>query len=147
MVDLTLLLETLAAVLADCPGIAELAAPEAYLDVTAEKNSLTRAVYTQANGTLLVAWQSSTLNEGDAIQGWQHQIDVYARADRRESALGLLNAVIDGVPATDGGGLRWRYICILDAVDPVQIQEIARLTDEEGIDYYVIRCLFREKGD
>lgn len=149
MVDLLQLLEDVAAMMRRCPAIlTELDNhPEAiqpYLDLaTSADNSLVRAIYSQPNGTVLIAWQATGLSEAPA--GFAHHLDFYVRALRRESPLTLIKAIIDGVP--QDGSLRWRYLCVNDYVDPMQVEDIARLTDEEGVDFYVIRAVFREKGD
>lgn len=149
MTDLLQLLNDVATMMRSCPAIlAELDdAPDAilaYADVaTSPDNSLTRAVYSQPNGTILIAWQATAL--ANDMAGFSHQMDFYVRALRRRSSLSLIKAIMDGVP--EGETLRWRYMCVNNAVDPMQVEEIARLTDEEGVDFYVIRAVFREKGD
>jgi hypothetical protein len=149
MVNLVQLLEDLAGVLQSCPEVvAQLDGAQAivpYLDLTTStQNSVTRALYMMPNGAVMLAWQSTGLTQTD-MTAWAHQIDVYVRALRLRSPLPLINGIIDGVP--EGTDLRWRYSCINEWVLPVEIEEIARLTDEEGMDYFVIRTIFREKGD
>lgn len=130
-------------ILAELDGKAE--AVSAYIDeATSTANSLTTMIYRQPNGTVFVAWQTSDISEGE-MEGWAHSLDIYVRALRQKSPLPLINAIIDGVPA--GEAVRWRYSCVNDFVMPMQVEEIARLTDEEGIDFYVIRTSFKEKGD
>lgn len=149
MVDLLKLLDDVASMMRSCPMIlAELDdAPDAILayadEATSPENSLTRAIYSQPNGTILIAWQATGLPTD--MGGFSHHLDFYVRALRRESPLSLLKAIMDGVPV--GDTLRWRYKCVNEFVDPMQVEEIARLTDEEGVDFYVIRASFREKGD
>lgn len=150
MINLVQLLEDVAATLQSCPevmgqldGRAEAIAP--YLDLTtSSQNSVTRALYTMPNGAILIAWQTTAITQTD-MTAWAHQIDIYIRAMRLKSPLPLVNAILDGVP--EGTELRWRYTCINEWVLPVEIEEAARIVDEEGMDYFVIRTIFREKGD
>jgi hypothetical protein len=150
MVDLLALLNDAATMIASCPEVAEELNGNSdgvlvYEDVaTTVKNSLTRSVYEQPNGSVLLAWIGSAISVGE-MEGWQHQVDIYVRALRQKSPLKLLNAIIDGIPY--GQDLRWRYQCVNDAVLPVTILEIVRVPDEEGIDFYQIRCAFVEKSD
>jgi hypothetical protein len=105
-----------------------------------------RAVYQQPNGSVLVAWTgTATSGTTGELQAWEHTVEIYVRAAKRSSPLTLLQAVIDGVP--EGQDLRWRYLCVNDYVLPPEISEVVRVIDEEGIDYFLIRTLFREKGD
>ena len=152
MTDLLTLLTDIADTIRSCPlvldeldGDGEAVMP--YLDhTTTEMNSLARWVYSQPNGSVLVAWMGTTIsNASGEVQQWEHSTEIYVRALKLKSPLALLNAVMDGVP--EGDTLRWRYLCVNEDVLPVQIGEIARVIDEEGIDYYVIRSSFREKGD
>lgn len=150
LTSLSKLIEDIACTLRACPDIVALLdvnldAIQPYQDIaTSDRNSVTRRVYTQPNGTILIVWQTSGIAEGE-METWAHQIDLFVRALRQESPLRLLNAILDATP--EGQTERWRYLCVNDDVMPMEIQEIARITDEESVDYYVIRALFREKGD
>lgn len=145
MTGLLKLLDDIAIAMRACPEIVNLAEIVPYPDLaTSDFNSLSRTIYAMPNGSVLIAWQSSGIGD-EPMLGWAHRIDIYARSMRRQSPLMLLNAIIDGVPA--GETIRWRYLCVNEDVLPMEIEEIARLIDEEGIDYYVIRSVFREKGD
>jgi len=149
MTDLIQLLDDFVAVLQSCPEVADeldgdVAAVVAYTDVATQYNSVAKAVYEQPSGSVLIAWIDSGITEAEP-QGWAHAFELYLRATRLKSPLALIHAVIDGTP--EGSDLKWRYLCVNDDVLPVDIGEITRVPDVEGIDYYVIRCAFREKGD
>jgi len=116
-----------------------------YIDLTATANSIARAVYAQPNGSVLVAWMLTTISASEQKTAWEHLIEIYCRAMKQKSPLKLLNAVIGGTP--EGSDLPWRYMCVNEYMLPVHINDIARTIDEEGIDYYVIRASFTEKGD
>lgn len=151
MTDLPALLNDIATAIRACPevmgevsGNADAVSP--YEDIAGVNNSLARAVYMQPNGTVLVAWTGTTLGGSDGtVQYWEHSVEIYVRALKQQSPLTLLNAVMDGTPG--GEALRWRYLCVNGDVLPMQLIDISRVTDEEGIDYYVIRSSFKERGD
>jgi hypothetical protein len=152
LVDLITLLEDIAAHIRACPEVVgELAGDGAsvavYADITGTaNNSLTQAVYTQPNGTVLVAWGGTSINSvQNEVQQWEHSVELYLRAVKGSSPLRLLCAVMDGTPA--GSSIRWRYMCVNDDVLPMVVNEVLRGTDEEGLDYILIRSSFREKGD
>ena len=149
MTDLLGLLNDLTGILRSCPEVAaeldgNVESVVAYADLTTQKNSLGEAVYGQPNGSVLIAWTSTDITEAEP-QAWEHGLEIYVRAMRLKSPLALIRAIVDGIPAD--GDMPWRFLCVNEWVLPVDIGEIARVVDEEGIDYYVIRCAFREKGD
>lgn len=150
MVDLVTLVEDIADHIRRCPQVlSELdgngESVAEYIDQATVTNSLARAVYTMPNGSVLVAWINSTISATEQNSAWEHLTEIYVRAVRMKSPLQLLNAVIDGIP--DGSDLPWRYLCVNEHMLPMHVNEIARIIDEEGIDYYVIRASFLEKGD
>lgn len=149
MIDIVLLLEDAAAMIASCAEVRDELdgrsdAVSVYLDMTPANNSLTGAVYRQPNGNVLLAWLGSDIRDDEVI-GWQHFIDIYVRSVRGRSPLKLIHAIIEGIP--DGEDMRWRYLCVNPYMLPVEILEISRVVDEEGIDYYVIKTAFNEKSD
>jgi hypothetical protein len=151
LVDLITLLNDISGTLRSCPEVSDeldgnVSTVLPYEDVTtATTNSLARAIYTMPNGSVLVAWLTTDIVEGELQSAWEHRVEIYVRAVKLKSPLKLVNAIIDGKP--EGQDLPWRYLCVNDDVLPVEISEVARIVDEEGIDYYVMRCAFKEKGD
>ena len=117
----------------------------AYIDLNPETRSHVRAVYTQKPGTVLLAWFETVLNEGE-ISGWRHRHQISVRAQRGHSELIIIYKLIEGVPVP-GNDLRWRDCSVMPAVYSADIVGIARITDEEGIDYFVITMETRETGD
>jgi hypothetical protein len=118
-----------------------------YIDENPIKNSFSKAIYQMPAGSLLVVWQSTSLESvTETMYGWIHRHLIAVRARRGASALTALDMLMDGVPVP-GDGLRWRYCPILAGCLPTEVTEIARLTDEEGIDYYVVSTTTQETGD
>jgi hypothetical protein len=116
-----------------------------YIDVNPQRNSWTAAIYQMKPGTVMVIWQETLLTEGE-MSAWMHRVQFCVRAQRGASAMTLLNDIVNGVP-DPGNTLRWRFCPVMDGVLPTNVTEIARLTDEEGIDYFVITTETRETGD
>lgn len=150
---MTDLIELTTAIVAILQGIPELVLElggdagsiQGYIDETPQKNSLARAVYTMSPGSILVTWVDTTLAEGE-MEGFEHRVHIHLKAMRGRSPLRLIDLVMDGIPVP-GDGLRWRYGCVLPGILPAQVGEVARLVDEEGIDYPVIEFLFKEMTD
>lgn len=119
----------------------------AHIDENPTKNSISKAIYQMPAGSLLVVWNGTVIELAVTnMLAWAHVLQVYVRAKRGASALPLINALIDGIPIP-GDGQRWRYCPILDGCLPTDVRDIARLIDEEGIDYYVTTTVTQETGD
>ena len=116
-----------------------------YIDRNPDANSWSLAVYQMPPGSLLVIWQETLFSEGE-MEAWMHRYQYFIRARRGDSALTLINLLVDGIPVP-GDGQRWRYCPLMDGLLPTQITEIARLTDSEGIDYYAVTTATNETGD
>jgi len=116
-----------------------------YIDEQPLKNSVSAAIYQMKPGTVLVLWQQTLFNRGE-MEGWTHVEQIYVRAQSGQSALVLINDIVNGVP-DPGDGQRWRYCPVMDGVLPTMVIEIARLIDEEGLDYYAITTETNETGD
>jgi hypothetical protein len=117
----------------------------AYIDRNPDYNSWSQAVYQMPPGSILVIWQETLFAEGE-MEAWTHRFQYFIRARRGDSALTLVEVLVNGVP-DPGDGMRWRFCPLMDGVLPTQITEIARLTDSEGIDYYAVTTATNETGD
>ena len=118
-----------------------------YLDANPDRNSLTRAIYEQPDGTVMVAWDETGMTESSqGMSRWEHRYYFTCRADADASALVLITLLVNGVP-NPGDGLRWRMCPVMDGVQATEIIEITRLQDREGIDYYAIHGRIYETGD
>jgi hypothetical protein len=118
-----------------------------YIDENPTRNASFKAVYKMPGGSLLVIWQGTTLEPAtDMRWSWNHVMQVFVKARRGDSALAILDALVDGVPVP-GDGQRWRFCPIMDGVLPTNVQELSRMIDEEGIDYFVVTTATQETGD
>jgi hypothetical protein len=121
------------------------AAVDGYIDRNPDRNSVAAAIYQMKPGSVLVGWLETFLTQGE-MEGWLHRVVIFVRAARGESSLDLIAAIVNGVP-DPGDGQRWRYCPIMAGVLPTNVVEIARPTDEEGIDYFSITTETKETGD
>ena len=118
-----------------------------YIDVNPLKNSVLKARYQMAAGSLLLVWNGVTLAEvGATIFAWKHAVMIYVKSQKNASDLDLIEAVIQGIPIP-GDGLRWRYCPIMDGMLPTEVTAVNRIVDQEGIDYFVVVTSTQETGD
>lgn len=119
----------------------------AYIDENPEFNSVERAVYEMPQGSILLAWYETAINEGEAGGGfWVHRFRAFLRAAKNSSVLTLVRDLMSGIPAP-GDGQRWFLCPVMDGVFPTDVMEIGRPTDQEGIDYVTVTMQIREVGD
>ena len=116
-----------------------------YLDGNPKQNSVSKSTYRQTPGTVLVVAMGSTYEEGD-IEGYTHRVELHLSALPGKSGMTLVNAIMNGVPVP-GDGQRWRYCPILPGLLPTSVPVIERVTDEQGIDHWVLYTLTKETGD
>ena len=116
----------------------------AYIDLNPTLNSLTNTVYSMASGEILIAWQDTSITQGDT-EAWEHRFAIFVKAVKTQSDLSLLTLVINGkVPGSD---LAWRYCPVLDATLPPHVGQITRISNEERIDYLAIELYIKETFD
>jgi hypothetical protein len=118
----------------------------AYVDENPKKNSLTRAIYEMAPGSVLVAYHETMMNQAQEMEAWRHRVYMYCRAAPGQKPTDIVKYLVDGVPFP-GDGMRWRRCSILDGVLPADITEVARLIDSEQVDYFAVLAEFKETGD
>jgi hypothetical protein len=118
-----------------------------YIDENPLKNSVLKARYQMAQGSLMLVWNGVTLAEvGSTIFAWKHAVMIYVKSQKTASDLDLIEAIIQGIPIP-GGGLRWRYCPIMTGMLPTEVTAVNRITDQEGIDYFVVVTSTQETGD
>lgn len=119
----------------------------AYIDSNPERNAVTLAIYEQDAGTVMVAWEATAMSQSSqGMSRWEHHYVFSCRAARDQSALALINLLVNGTPVP-GDGQRWRLCPVMDGVEPTEIIEITRIQDAEGIDYHGIHARIFETGD
>lgn len=118
-----------------------------YIDLNPQKNSVGKARYQMPAGSLLLVWNGVTLAPvGQTIEAWKHAVMIYLKSQKGASDLDLIPLLVNGIPVP-GDGLRWHYCPVLPGLLPTEITATNRLTDEEGIDYFVVVTSTQETGD
>jgi hypothetical protein len=152
MISLVALVNAMATTLANIPELIALldkgaASVVPYVDENPTSNSSIKAIYKMPAGSLLLFWTGTAPEaSGDTMELWTHEVQIHCKASRGQSALVLIDALVDGIPVP-GDGLRWRFCPLMDGLLPTSIREISRVTDEEGIDYFVVTTATKETGD
>ena len=126
--------------------LGDAAAIRAYIDLNPDNNSVVSAIYTMKPGTVMVAHIETAMVTTESMSMWSHTLHIFVKAGMDQSALDIVNAIVDGTP-NPGDGQRWRYCPVMDGTEPPELTEIMRETDTEGIDYHVITTAIAETGD
>lgn len=139
----------MAATLSDIPQLMAQLAPEApivaYIDRTPTNQQAEKAISGMQPGQVLVLWRGTFLTT-DNMSKWDHRIDLNLRALPGYSVFDLIDAIMNGVPAS-GDGMVWLNCGILPGLLPTNVNEITRGTDTETIDYGLISTSTPETGD
>ena len=113
---------------------------------SSKANSLTHAQYSQKAGVVMVAWDSTTIDQQEGGLGyWSHTIVASFRPALTQDPAAVIKALVDGVP--DGETLPWRYCPVIEGTLPPEVLLIERSPDEEQLDVFQVKCTIRETGD
>ena len=122
----------------------------AYHDAYPRKVSLLSAVYEAPHPSILVAWQRTSPGLLGRNEVWKHDFILYLRA--REAPEGpdssyyrLFTLIVNGVP--EGDSLRLLNAEVHPACYPMDVPTCGRVTDEQGVDHFVVNLSLREIGD
>ena len=156
MIDTSVLVDNLVAVLRDIPELVEEMGgdPEriyAYHDQYPKKVSLTHAIHQMPAPSIMAVWQGTAPGSFGGFDVWKHQVTLFLRA--RET--------FDGDPPTpyqpdvpaDHQGRSGRERCgdvtptVHPSCYPMDLPSIQRQTDAEGLDYFEVPITFTEIGD
>ena len=116
-----------------------------YIDRAAEVNSLPGAIYSMPDGTVVVSWTESNLNESEEMSAYLHRFHMYLRSLPGQSGIDMTMALVNGTPT--GDSLRWRYSCLLPELYSTNLLRVGRETDAQQIDYFVVETELKETGD
>ena len=142
--------------LRQCPLlVAELSppAPESiigYIDSTPDRNSVTTAIYQMRAGTIMVVYRNTMIVAPGDIEAFAHYVDIVVKAQRGKSSMDLADDIAEAAipdPNCPDCTNRWRDCPVLPQLLPPTLMEIARETDEEMVDYFVIHTETKETGD
>ena len=123
----------------------------AYHDQYPKKASLAQAIHTMPAPAVMAVWQGTAPGTFGTADVWKHQVTLYLRARETDESdppaayYRLFRLITKGVPAES-------EVPILNATVhpscyPMDLPQIQRQTDAEGLDYFEVPITFTEIGD
>jgi|ERR1017187_271587 len=156
MIDPSELITNLIGTLRDIPdlvvemgGDAERIYP--YHDSYPKNVSLVHAIHAMPAPGLMVVWQGTQPGSFGGVDVWKHQITLFLRAketfegDAPTAYYRLFRLITKGVPTA--GGVEMLNVTVHDSCYPMDLPQIQRQTDAEGLDYFEVPLSFTEIGD
>jgi hypothetical protein len=156
MIDPSELITNLIGTLRDIPdlvvemgGDAERIYP--YHDSYPKNVSLVHAIHAMPAPGLMVVWQGTQPGSFGGVDVWKHQITLFLRAketfegDAPTAYYRLFRLITKGVPTA--GGVEMLNVTVHPSCYPMDLPQIQRQTDAEGLDYFEVPLSFTEIGD
>ena len=156
MIDTSVLVDNLVAVLRDVPELVEEMGgdPErifAYHDQYPKRVSLSHAIHSMPAPSIMAVWQGTGPGTFGAMDIWKHQVTLFLRA--RETFDGepptpyyrMFRLITKGVPTASGVAMN--NTTVHTSCYPMDLPSILRQTDAEGLDYFEVPTTFTEIGD
>lgn len=150
MVDTNDIIDALIVLLQDIPDLVEALGDDAtkifaYKDAYPDSVSLRKAIYGQPTPSVMVAFEARRRDKNGEWPTIRHDLLLSVRPNSVGDYASIAALVTEGVPTSSG-----LKICDLEAVSDclpfgVDLPELQRETDENGIDYYTLLLSFREK--
>jgi len=156
MIDPSTLIDSLVTLLRDIPDLVmEVAGdPEriyAYHDQYPKKASLVQAIHSMPAPGIMAVWQGTAPGSFGAMDVWKHHVVLYLRAgetfegDPPTAYYRLFRLITKGVPAS--AGVPMMNATVHSSCYPMDLPQIQRQTDAEGLDYFEVPLSFTEMGD
>jgi hypothetical protein len=156
MIDPSELVDSLVAMLQDIPdlviemgGDAERIYP--YHDSYPKRVSLVHAIHSMPAPGLMAVWQGTQPGSFGGVDVWKHQVTLFLRA--RETFDGdpptpyyrMFRLITKGIPTAAGAEML--NAMVHPSCYPMDLPQIQRQTDAEGLDYFEVPLSFTEIGD
>lgn len=154
MIDASVLVDNLVAMLRDIPALVTLvgAAPKifAYHDSFPQNVSTVHALHQMPAPAILVFWEGTGPGGFGGMDVWKHRLKLYIRA-KEELSVGswyyqVHRQIVKGIP-TAGGGIEMINQTVHASCYPMELPAIQRQTDAEALDYFEMAIDFPEIGD
>ena len=156
MIDTSVLVDNLVAVLQDIPDLVDEmgGVPDrifAYHDQYPKKVSLAHAIHQMPAPSIMAAWQGTGPGSFGGFDVWKHQVTLFLRA--RETFDGdpptpyyrMFRLITKGVPDHERAADDEHQVH--PNCHPMDLPLIQRQTDAEGLDYFEVPITFTEIGD
>ena len=156
MIDPSQIITNLVAMLRDIPdlvvemgGDAERIYP--YHDSYPKNVSLVHAIHSMPAPGLMVVWQGTQPGSFGGVDVWKHQVTIFLRTretfegDAPTAYYRLFRLITKGVPTA--AGVEILNATVHPSCYPMDLPQIQRQTDAEGLDYFEVPLSFTEIGD
>jgi hypothetical protein len=123
----------------------------AYHDQYPKKASLAQAIHTMPAPAVMAVWQGTAPGTFGTVDVWKHQIMLYLRARETDESdppaayYRLFRLITKGVP--EGTEVPMLNATVHPSCYPMDLPQIQRQTDAEGLDYFEVPITFTEIGD
>ncbi len=150
MVDTNDIIDALILLLRDIPDLVKALGDDetrifAYKDEYPQSISLQQAIYDQSTPSVMLAFQARARASRGDFATYRHDILVIIRPSSVADYASIAALISEGKP--ESVGLEICNIDVVDDCDPfgVDLPELRRESDENGIDYYTLLLSFNEK--
>jgi hypothetical protein len=123
----------------------------AYHDHFPKKASLVHAIHAMPAPGVMAVWQGTAPGSFGASDVWKHQVTVYLRARQTDETdpptayYRLFRLITKGTPV--GSDVPLLNVTVHPSCYPMDLPQIQRQTDAEGLDYFEVPITFTEIGD
>jgi hypothetical protein len=154
MIDPYDLVDDLVAALQDIPDLvaamcADATRIYAYRDTYPTKVSLAHAIHTMPAPGCMAVWQGTGPGSSGGMDVWRHQVTLFLRVGENadpSAYYALFRLITKGTPATTGD-IQMINLTVNASCYPMDLPQIQRQTDAEGLDYFEMPLSFTEIGD
>jgi hypothetical protein len=123
----------------------------AYHDQYPKKASLAQAIHTMPAPAVMAVWQGTAPGTFGTVDVWKHQVTLYLRSRETDESdppaayYRLFRLITKGVP--EGTEVPMLNATVHPSCYPMDLPQIQRQTDAEGLDYFEVPITFTEIGD
>ena len=123
----------------------------AYHDQYPKKASLAQAIHTMPAPAVMAVWQGTAPGTFGTADVWKHQVTLYLRSRETDESdppaayYRLFRLITKGVP--EGSEVPMLNATVHPSCYPMDLPQIQRQTDAEGLDYFEVPITFTEIGD
>jgi hypothetical protein len=154
MIDPYELVDDLVATLRDIPDLvaamgADASRIFAYRDTYPKKVSLVHAIHTMPAPGCMAVWQGSAPGSFGGMDVWKHQVTLFLRVGENadpSAYYAIFRLITKGAPVTTVD-VQMINLTVHASCYPMDLPQIQRQTDAEGLDYFEVPLSFTEIGD
>jgi hypothetical protein len=156
MIDASEIVTNLVAMLRDIPDLlAEVGGDPMriypYHDSYPKNVSLVHAIHAMPSPSIMAVWQGTQPGSFGGVDVWKHQVTLFLRAketfegDPPTAYYRLFRLITKGIPTA--AGIEMLNATVHPSCYPMDLPQIQRQTDAEGLDYFEVPLSFTEMGD